>query len=105
MNPEMSFDEAASKTINSGLLSEEEIKTLQSSLAEMRNLADKKPFTKTDERKLSELRYTFDDLAVKGMPEFEYLRPQPKSVFTKVYPVIFGVLVVIIYIYFTGQSA
>ena len=105
MQLDMTFDEALEKAIQSGLLSCEEIKSLKSTLVEMRRLAGKDRLSYREEKEVKRLRYIFDDLAVKGMPEFEYLRPKSQSFFMKILPLVVGAVFAAIYFWWAITNA
>ncbi|WP_444924729.1 hypothetical protein ACJJH9_06875 [Microbulbifer sp. DLAB2-AF] len=105
MQLDMTLDEAQKRAIESGLLSDEEIESLNNSLVEMRKLAEKDRLSYREEKEMERLRYIFDDLAVKGMPEFEHLRPKPQSLFTKILPFVVGILFVAVYFWWEVTNA
>ena len=105
LKPDMTFDEAQQRAIDSGLLSPEEVEKIKTSLIRMREIAERKKISYADQKELDKLRYIFDDLAVKGMPEYEHLRPKSQSLAVKMAPYIIGVFIVIAYLFFQQRYA
>ncbi|GAA5445169.1 hypothetical protein Misp06_03366 [Microbulbifer sp. NBRC 101763] len=99
MQPDMTFDEAEKRAVESGLLTDEEVESLKNSLIEMRKLAEKKRLSYREEKEMERLRYMFDDLVVKGIPEFEHLRPKPQSLTAKILPFVVGLGLAAVYLW------